>query len=61
MDTNDALYVAVEFLEEFPADGFPTTEALVAAAILWGENIGMQRARRAAIQAMDEAREKVRT
>jgi hypothetical protein len=59
METHEAVDEATEFLKDYPAEGFATTEAMIAAAILWGERLGIQRARSAALQALTEARDRL--
>jgi hypothetical protein len=60
METHEALEEATEFLKEFSVDRFWSDEALIAAAILWGERLGIQRTRSAALQVIAEARDKLR-
>jgi hypothetical protein len=55
METNEAMDAAAAFMEEFPAENFDTTQALIAAAILWGENLGIRKMRVIATEALNDA------
>jgi hypothetical protein len=59
METHEAVDEATEFLKNFPADTFDSPEKLAAAAILWGERLGIQRTRSNALHVMAEARAKL--
>jgi hypothetical protein len=59
METHEALAEAVKFLDDYSADDFGTHEAFVAAAILWGERVGIARMRMTALEALAEARDEI--
>jgi hypothetical protein len=59
METHEALAEAQKFLDDYSADDFGTHEAFVAAAILWGERVGMAQMRATALGAAAEARDAV--
>jgi hypothetical protein len=59
METHEALAEAVKFLDDYSADDFGSHRAFVAAAILWGERIGMSHTRDIVLDAMAEARDEI--